>query len=837
MEEDSIEDGALKDYFEKGRKKREKRKQKERKRAGKGKAKEKEGDTSGKQGEENLAQRDPTKLTNLNPSKESISQNNQAGIAIHSVDDSGTDSESGGNSPFPPAKSDRNYKGNLDDEDDDFLDTDFTFTPERASPTSLELSQDTDMSEETKSNQQEGADLSQSQQEDQELTGTPPSDNDISQESGTGRQQELAGADQVAILEGDLNLKGGPILTVEVFNEIAKTSGEGMPLFRYKTQSEFFKSKEANYLKEMTKFQNDDGSYTVSQTIANSIVLALEAEQRNRNYIYHHNEFNLSHLKGVLEAANFAKQVRDEVTKNISEHIIAKLNKPVEESQTKLEVFTKKILNKLDEHERILEDQKEHLAARGFLSVTREEYEAEVAGHRIIALQEDNDVLKSERDEMEGANKKLKEQFEKLRGEKVAWQTKYFELLAGKRPRDEQSDPPGKKHKSDEPISASSPSHVPDNSISSSSNKNHISKQHNISHQNHKLNASSNSGSTPLASSGRSSRRHKEDPSVEDKEKLRKELGLSYSPWESDLDMDRQAEVTLALWKRELRKRDRYVPDYEPEKLKNYGIVHERNIRFSMQAYAQFRCQDKNLGIKAWTEDKHGEYQPHQNRNHIPRTVGEYKSIINDPESAAFVRCIPVDYYYYQVASDTPGFVAFQTDHHKSHKGNNIAISRKGSKQSLAHRVSHNTSSIEEGVDDTQASLSTLYTWGGESLVDVQPKRYASEQLSLDEIAEVERLDTLVGQIRRRWPPGFYVALRDKQISNASVQRSKGLEVPKWAEGLTSSEIISTNAEARRRFDQHQMQLIHARVVRITNTAAVPGDEPNTDGPSGQSPI
>ena len=299
----------------------------------------------------------------------------------------------------------------------------------------------------------------------------------------------------------------------------------------------------------------------------------------------------------------------------------------------------------------------------------------------------------------------------------------------------------------------------------------------------------------PLASS--------EDPSDEDKEKLRKELGLSYSPWESDLDMDRQAEVTLALWKRELRKRDRYVPDYEPEKLKNYGIEHERNIRFSMQAYAQFRCQDKNLGITAWTEDKHGEYQPHQNRNHIPRTVGEYKSIINDPESAAFVRCIPVDYYYYQVASDTPGFVAFQTDHHKSHKGNNIAISRKGSKQSSAHRVSHNTSSIEEGIDDTQASLSALYTWGGESLVDVQPKRYASEQLSLDETAEVERLDTLVGQIRRRWPPGFYVALRDKDINNARISQSQGHEVPKWAEGLAASELNSQHAEARRRYDDH----------------------------------
>ena len=836
MEEDSIEDGALKDYFEKGKKKREKWKQKERKRAGKGKAKEKEGDTSGKQGEENLAQRDPTKLTNLNPSKERISQNNQAGIAIHSVDDSGTDSESGGNSPFPTAKSDRSCKGNLDDEDDDFLDTDFTFTPERASPTSLELSQDTDMSEETKSNQQEGADLSQSQQEDQELTSTPPGDNDISQESGTDRQQELAGSDQVAILEGDLNLKGGPILTVEVFNEIAKASGESVPLFRYKTQSEFFKSKEANYLKEMTKFQNDDGSYTVSQTIANSIVLALEAEQRNRNYIYHHNEFNLSHLKGVLEAANFAKQVRDEVTKNISEHIIAKLNKPVEESQTKLEVFTKKILNKLDEHERILEDQKGHLAARGFLSVTREEYEAEVAGHRIIALQEDNDVLKSERDEMESANKKLKEQFEKLRGEKASWQTKYFELLAGKRPRDEQPDPSGKKHKPDDPIS-SPPPDIANNSISKSSTRAHTSN-HNITHKSQRHNSSSSSSSTFLSSSGRGSRRNKEDPSDEDKERLRIELGLNYSPWERNLDRDKQAEVTLALWRRELRKIDRYVPDYGPEKLKSYNIEHERNIKFSMKAYERFRGQERYRSYTEWTEDRHDEYQPHQNRNHIPKTVGEYLDIINDPESAAFVRCIPIDYYYYQVACDTTGFITRQPNYHVSRKGNSIAKSRKELNQSSAHKISQtNYHQPHHGGNDTQVPLSALYTWGDESLVDVRPKKYSSEHLSLDEIAEVERLDTLVGQIRRRWPPGFYVALRDKEISNVKSLLSKGLEIPKWAEGLASPEVCSMNAATRRKYDDHQMLLIHARIVRITNTAAAQGEEQDIDGPSGQGSI
>ncbi len=119
----------------------------------------------------------------------------------------------------------------------------------------------------------------------------------------------------------------------------------------------------------------------------------------------------------------------------------------------------------------------------------------------------------------------------------------------------------------------------------------------------------------------------------------------------------------------------------------------------------------------------------------------------------------------------------------------------------------------------------------------MQPKKYSSEHLPLDELAEVARLDEFVGQIRRKWPPGFYVALRDKDITNAKLSQSQGHEVPKWAEGLATSEINSLNAEARRRYDDHQMQLTHARIVRITNTAAVEGEETNIDGPSDQGPI
>jgi hypothetical protein len=51
-----------------------------------------------------------------------------------------------------------------------------------------------------------------------------------------------------------------------------------------------------------------------------------------------------------------------------------------------------------------LESQKSHTLDRGFLSRTREEHEAEVLGCRITVLEEDNEGLRSERNELEKAN-------------------------------------------------------------------------------------------------------------------------------------------------------------------------------------------------------------------------------------------------------------------------------------------------------------------------------------------------------------------------------------------------------------------------------------------------
>jgi hypothetical protein len=96
---------------------------------------------------------------------------------------------------------------------------------------------------------------------------------------------------------------------------------------------ELFNIKEQRYLQHIQKFRNGDGSYTVSHLIAMSLILALETEQRNKNFIHAQNEYQMTHLKNIIESANFAGEIRDEASANITKHIIDKLSSPVEDSQ------------------------------------------------------------------------------------------------------------------------------------------------------------------------------------------------------------------------------------------------------------------------------------------------------------------------------------------------------------------------------------------------------------------------------------------------------------------------------------------------------------------------
>jgi hypothetical protein len=202
----------------------------------------------------------------------------------------------------------------------------------------------------------------------------------------------------------------------------------------------------------MQKFNNGNGTYTISQPIAMAVVLALETEQRNQNYMQVMKD-QKTHIKQIKETTNFTKHITEEVTRNISQHIIQKLSSPIEESKKQIEDHTKVILRKLDENDRILEQHKDHRLSRGFLSRTRDEHEAELYEARITALSEDNENLRSQHDELTRIHNASKEQISKLMKSSANWREKYLHLMA-KRPRVEGEEPvPAKRTAEDRPDS------------------------------------------------------------------------------------------------------------------------------------------------------------------------------------------------------------------------------------------------------------------------------------------------------------------------------------------------------------------------------------------------
>jgi hypothetical protein len=59
-----------------------------------------------------------------------------------------------------------------------------------------------------------------------------------------------------------------PILTIEAFNDIVKGGRSESPSLVYSTEREFFKIKEHRFTQGMHKYDNGNGTYTISHPIA-----------------------------------------------------------------------------------------------------------------------------------------------------------------------------------------------------------------------------------------------------------------------------------------------------------------------------------------------------------------------------------------------------------------------------------------------------------------------------------------------------------------------------------------------------------------------------------------
>jgi hypothetical protein len=292
-------------------------------------------------------------------------------------------------------------------------------------------------------------------------------------------------------------------------------------------------------------------------------------------------------------------------------------------------------------------------------------------------LEENNKSLESERDELVRLNKGVKDQMAILRDEKTTWQNKFLAVLEGnKRPRSEDNDSSEAKRRSRISESISITSGNLESSSSTNSNSEGSSQPLSISSGNSQSSSSVTDveqstksaafhiiASHPPRSARSSSHpdRHQRPSAIQEldddsKAAIRSYLNVDFDPWGENLTAIQQGQVTLSLWKLELRKRERYVPEYSEGKAQHFHISHEANMKICVRAMDLFGKLTDRWDYNRCLHESQDDFEKFHLRNHIPRIVSNYWAIVNEPRLAAFQRCILLRHYYDEIAQDSPGF-------------------------------------------------------------------------------------------------------------------------------------------------------------------------------------
>jgi hypothetical protein len=512
---------------------------------------------------------------------------------------------------------------------------------------------------------------------------------------------------------------GTPILTIEAFNDIVKGGRSESPSLVYSTEQEFFEIKEHRFTRDMHRFDNGNGTYTISHPIAMAVALALETEGRNKLYLQALHASQKTHLEYVKQTADCARHIIEVVTKNVSTHLIENLNSPIEESVKQIENFTTTVVGKLEEHERCLEGQRDHRLVRGFLSRTREENESELLEAKLVMLKENNEDLQAQRDELKRANTSNNEQISKLMKEKAAWQKRFMDLAATKRPREESAEPgPSKRATGDRPdlsqdssedAEMTSVEDVLDTTQEPATSNTLAHTSNTLAHTSNTLAHTSNTSDTSRVLLPPSPWEDTQSPAeISDrrKERFKRDYNLDFDPWGPGLTMEDEAEVILKMWKTEVRRSSRYVPDYCDNKLARHHITHDGNIKVGVKARDDFNRSTITWGYHRKVEEQHEGYGKFQQRNYIPRTVNNYWTILNDPPRAAFERCIPVSFYYLEICKDSPGYIDPQ-QYVRASRDNSSHIKSSRDNSSHGRSSRDNSSHFMSPKDDTSQQNSS----------------------------------------------------------------------------------------------------------------------------------
>jgi hypothetical protein len=194
----------------------------------------------------------------------------------------------------------------------------------------------------------------------------------------------------------DVEIKTEPgtqalVITADIYRKfLEQHTGFGKTPINAKDERDFHRILKTQFSQALAPYRTPLNTYPFDEEIANSVFIALHTEQRNRTHLFRHNEYQLQHIKHLLQNLTWQEDLRKNVESEILDRLTV-IDRPLKDLAGIVERATGELKTKLDNYNKERErDHRQGTEQVGFLSSLCQESEMDSSDIKIRALEENN---------------------------------------------------------------------------------------------------------------------------------------------------------------------------------------------------------------------------------------------------------------------------------------------------------------------------------------------------------------------------------------------------------------------------------------------------------------
>ena len=206
-------------------------------------------------------------------------------------------------------------------------------------------------------------------------------DNQTNEEAQPEERGELEVILKEEPVAKDVEIKAEPgtqalVITADIYRKfLEQHTGFGKTPINAKNEREFHRTLKVQFSKTLAPYKTPLNTYPFDEEIANSVFIALHTDQRNRTHLFRHNEYQLQHIKHLLQNLAWHEDLRKNVESEILDRLTV-IDRPLKDLAGIVERATGDLRTKLDDYNKERErDHRQGTEQVGFLSSLWQESE------------------------------------------------------------------------------------------------------------------------------------------------------------------------------------------------------------------------------------------------------------------------------------------------------------------------------------------------------------------------------------------------------------------------------------------------------------------------------